>query len=75
MTVHGLPTRPVEPYVTRRELARMMGVSESSVKRLEAAGMPRVTWGLRTVRYLPSVAIGWAKAHNGADANQTRRIA
>ncbi len=50
----------VEPYVTRRELAALMGVSVDTVDRLVLEGMPSVTWGRRTRRFRASVAIGWA---------------
>jgi len=50
----------VEPFVSRHELARLMGVSIDTVDRLVAEGMPSVTWGRRTRRFRPSVAIGWA---------------
>jgi len=35
----------VEPYVSRCELARLMGVSVATVDRMVAEGMPSVTWG------------------------------
>jgi phage terminase Nu1 subunit (DNA packaging protein) len=46
--------------VSRYELARLMGVSVATVDRMVAEGMPSVTWGRRTRRFRPSVAIGWA---------------
>ncbi len=49
-----------EPYVSRFELARLMGVSVATVDRMVADGMPSVTWGRRTRRFRPSAAIGWA---------------
>jgi phage terminase Nu1 subunit (DNA packaging protein) len=55
----------VERYVDARELAELMGVSTSTVKRLVRAGMPSETWGLgRTRRFLPSRAIAWAHARS-----------
>jgi hypothetical protein len=56
----SLPTT-IEPFVSRRELARLMGVSIDTVDRLVAEGMPSVTWGRRTRRFRPSVAIRWAE--------------
>jgi phage terminase Nu1 subunit (DNA packaging protein) len=50
----------VEPFVSRHELARLMGVSIDTVDRLVAEGMPSVTWGRRKRRFRPAVAIGWA---------------
>jgi hypothetical protein len=56
----GFPLLGPERYVTRRELAALMGVSIDTVDRLVAEGMPSVTWGRRTRRFRPSVAIAWA---------------
>lgn len=49
-----------ERYVARAELATVMGVSLATVDRMVAEGMPSVTWGRRTCRFRPSVAISWA---------------
>lgn len=68
MTVHGLPVPEPERYVTRRELARLMGVSVTTVDRLVRAGMPSETWGRRARRFRPSVAIAWARAHGAEKA-------
>ncbi len=55
-----LSPKPIEPYVSRCELARLMGVSVATVDRMVADGMPSVTWGRRTRRFRPSVAMAWA---------------
>jgi hypothetical protein len=53
----------VERYVTADELARLMGVSVRTIRRMTAAGMPSEDWGMgHTRRYLPSQAMGWAAA-------------
>lgn len=62
--VHGLAVPEPERYVSRRELAELMGVSERTVDRLVADGMPSETWGRRTRRFRPSVAIAWARSRN-----------
>ena len=49
-----------ERYVSRYQLAGLMGVSVATVDRMVVEGMPSVTWGRRTRRFRPSVAIGWA---------------
>lgn len=55
-----------ERYVDARELAVLMGVSERTVRRLVAAGMPHERWGLsRTIRFLPSTAMAWASNVDG----------
>lgn len=55
-----------EPYVTRKELAGIMGVSVWRVDMLRKAGMPYVRFGQRQPRFKPSVAIAWARA-NGTE--------
>lgn len=51
-----------ERYVDARELAELMGLSERTIKRMTAAGMPSENWGMRRVRrYLPSLALAWAR--------------
>jgi phage terminase Nu1 subunit (DNA packaging protein) len=49
-----------ERYLSRAELARLMGVSVATIDRLVLEGMPSVTWGRRTRRFRPSAAIDWA---------------
>jgi hypothetical protein len=57
-----LPSPP-ERYVDARELAGLMGVSTSTIKRWVRDGMPSETWGLgRTRRFLPSRAMEWASS-------------
>jgi phage terminase Nu1 subunit (DNA packaging protein) len=60
----GIPTP--ERYVSRSELALLMGVSLATVDRMVAEGMPSVTWGRRTRRFRPSLAITWAAARGRA---------
>ncbi len=60
--LQGFTWLEAERYVNRRELAAVMGVSIDTVDRLVAEGMPSVTWGRRTRRFRPSVAIAWAAA-------------
>jgi phage terminase Nu1 subunit (DNA packaging protein) len=55
-----------ERYVSRAELAALMGVSLATVDRLVAQGMPSVTWGRRTRRFRPSAAISWASERGRA---------
>jgi hypothetical protein len=64
---------PRERYVDARELAELMGVSPTTIKRLTGAGMPSETWGLsRTRRYLPSEAIRWASGRATIVASRDR---
>lgn len=73
MRAHGLntaaqlPPAP-EPFITRAQLAVLMGVSTKTVDRLVAEGMPSVTWGRRTRRFQASVAIAWAKGQRRTEA-------
>ena len=65
MTVLGLQRPEQERYITRAELAQLMGVSTSTIRRLEKKGLPRVMFGRQTVRYRASVAVAWARANSG----------
>jgi phage terminase Nu1 subunit (DNA packaging protein) len=51
-------------YVTRRELATILGVSVRTVDRFRAEGMPAEDWGLRAVRFNPHVAVEWARGRS-----------
>lgn len=66
----------LERYVDARELAALMGVSPTTIKRWVREGMPSETWGMkRTRRFLPSQAMTWAHERStmlqppGADWN------
>ena len=66
---------PLERYVDARELAALMGVSERTVKRWVAAGIPSETWGMtRTRRFLPSEAISWARERTTMEVETTTRL-
>lgn len=58
--VHGFPGDH-EAFVTRAELAELMGVSTDTIDRMRDQGMPFETWGRRTVRIRPSLAMRWAR--------------
>lgn len=51
-----------ERYLSRRQLAEVMGISTSTVDRMTTSGMPSETWGCRTRRYRLSEATAWAAA-------------
>lgn len=65
--VIGLPLREQERYVKRPELARLLGVSESTVKRWMRAGLPSEKWG-GARRFLPSRCVAWVRSQQGRDA-------
>jgi phage terminase Nu1 subunit (DNA packaging protein) len=56
------PAAEPERYVTRAELAAIMGVSLPTIDRMVRAGMPSETWGMRARRFRPSIALAWARA-------------
>jgi phage terminase Nu1 subunit (DNA packaging protein) len=63
----------VERYVDARELAELMGVSPSTIKRWLRAGLPSETWGMaRTRRFLPSQAMRWAQARATVEPTRAR---
>lgn len=57
MAAPDIRTLQPERYVSRAELARIMGVSVATIDRLVCEGMPSETWGRRTRRFRPSVAL------------------
>lgn len=64
---------PVERWVDIEELAALMGVSESTIKRLRRDGMPSETWGMkRTRRYLPSACVAWAQGDHKMRSSRDR---
>ena len=66
----------LERYVTAGELAELMGVSERTIKRMVAAGMPSETWGMgRTRRFLPSQAIAWANGESARTSSSRIEVA
>lgn len=64
--VAGQFRREPEAYVTRRELAGMMRVSEATISRWVRDGMPSETWGARFRLFLPSQAMAWARERRTA---------
>lgn len=59
-----------ERYVTTRELAQIMSLSERTIKRMVAAGMPSETFGMsRTRRFLPTEAVAWARNRTTIDSD------
>jgi excisionase family DNA binding protein len=53
---------PTERYLTRQQLAELMGVHVSTIDRMVRDGMPSETWGRRSRRFLASRALAWARA-------------
>lgn len=57
----------IEQYVTRAELARIIGVHVNTIDRLVKEGMPSETWGMRARRFLPSQALAWLRSREAAE--------
>jgi predicted DNA-binding transcriptional regulator AlpA len=73
MTRRLTVAEPSERYVDARELAALMGISTSTVKRWVAQGLPSETWGMsRTRRFLPSRAIAWAQNQRKVSESRDR---
>lgn len=64
--VHAIAVPEPERYVDRAELARLMGVSVATIDRMVREGLPSETWGRRSRRFRPSVAIAWARTRSAA---------
>lgn len=62
-----------ERYVTRAELARLMGIHVHTLDLWRAEGMPHETWGVRTIRFLPSQALAWARERGAAARSGAER--
>lgn len=65
MTVVGFPPTTEEPWVTKRELAAIMRVSERTITtwaNLPENPMPSDKWSERIRVYQPSRCIAWARA-------------
>lgn len=64
-----------ERYVRAGELAELMGVSLSTIRRWTKEGMPSDSWGMaRTRRYLASQCIAWARARADTVNGTPRRF-
>lgn len=50
---------PPAPYLTRKQLAAELNVSEKTVGRWTRAGMPHEVWGLRLHRYRLDAVHEW----------------
>ena len=61
-----------ERYVDARELAAVMDVSLTTIKRWTAAGMPSETWGLRLRRYRLSEATRWLRERDRVGRSRDR---
>jgi hypothetical protein len=62
---------PPERWIDARELAALMGVSVSTVKRWRQQGMPSETWGMgRTRRYQASAAMRWAREREAPEGEE-----
>ena len=69
----AIAVQPAERYVTRRELAELLSVSQRTVDALVADGMPSETWGMkRTRRFLPSACIAWLREREGSRVSSDR---
>lgn len=66
--VAGIPVKQDERYLTREQLADLMGVSTKTIDRMVAGGMPSETFGLRSRRFLASRALAWARTRERSRA-------
>jgi predicted DNA-binding transcriptional regulator AlpA len=67
VTVVPLPSREPEQLVTRAAMARILGISVTSLDLLrKEPGFPEAsrTWGLRVVRFSPNQVRAWLAARD-----------
>ena len=50
----------IEPFLNRKETAKVLGISLRTLDRFVGEGLPSKTWGLRTRVFRASEAIAWA---------------
>jgi hypothetical protein len=50
-----------ESYVTRKEMAQILGVKLTTLDKFVREGIPSETWGTHKRFFLPSAALRWAK--------------
>jgi excisionase family DNA binding protein len=62
-----------ERYVDADELAEVLGVSRSTVKRWVRDGAPSETWGLRVRRFRVSDVVAWLRARGTLREDQPSR--
>ncbi len=60
------PDRSPEPYISRQQMAALMGISLDRLDYLVREGMPSQTWGLRRRVFRASVALAWARDYESA---------
>ncbi len=56
-----VPGERPEPYLTRRQLAEILGTSTDTVDRMRQRGMPSTTWSARSVRFRFSEVEAWRR--------------
>lgn len=64
--VRAIAVPEPEAYITRQQLADLMGVHVTTIDRMVRDGMPSETWGLRSRRFRASVALAWARERRNA---------
>jgi predicted DNA-binding transcriptional regulator AlpA len=66
----AVPGERPEPFLTRAQLAEIIGVSTDTVDRMRQRGMPSETWSARSVRFRFSDVEAWHR--DRADARAPR---
>ena len=64
-----------ERYVDASELAAMLGVGRTTVRRWVAAGAPSETWGMRVRRFRVSEVVAWLQDADNVPGGQSRAAA
>lgn len=60
--------------LTRQQLCAALGISESTVRRLELDGLPCTPVGLRAKRYDLAECKQWLREHQPCRTGQTQRV-
>jgi predicted DNA-binding transcriptional regulator AlpA len=61
----------IQSELTRQQLCATLGISESTVRRLELDGLPFTPVGLRAKRYNLAEVKAWLKTHQSCPSGKT----
>jgi phage terminase Nu1 subunit (DNA packaging protein) len=71
----GKMARPPAGELNRQQICAALGVSESTIRRLEQSGLPFTPVGVRSKRYDLQECKNWLKEHNQCPSGTTKKAA
>jgi hypothetical protein len=70
----GKLAKPPAGELNRQQICAALGVSESTIRRLEQSGLPFTPVGVRSKRYDLLECKNWLKEHNQCPSGTTKRV-